>query len=286
METYNMIETADEVFGPYCPEHAMSALLGMRGDTFFAHMEIVSYGGYGRGELEAPECDTPQHCTHNDARGNCGALLDVRLTDHGLEYMAAEIVDTLSTGDTIALDPDSTVFEWLEAYSNELEELYSRDIDTEEVLSAYIESQLLTGTINWMTGTYENGGECLQSDGVLDSYASAENISVEDMGTMAEDVDNFLEMITPYFKFFDNRIDVSAKQMGHDFSLTRNGHGAGFWDRGTGALGDWLTRCAQSFGTSSLTGDIVLDLPDNWDSSQDVDLDAVLPETLTVHLEG
>lgn len=28
---------------------------------------------------------------------------------------------------------------------------------------------------------------------------------------------------------------------GHDLWLTRNGHGAGFWDRGAGALGDQLT---------------------------------------------
>ena len=29
-----------------------------------------------------------------------------------------------------------------------------------------------------------------------------------------------------------------ASQASHDFWLTRNGHSTGFWDRGTGALGD------------------------------------------------
>jgi hypothetical protein len=34
----------------------------------------------------------------------------------------------------------------------------------------------------------------------------------------------------------------------HDFWLTRNGHGAGFWDRGIGELGDRLSRAARLYG--------------------------------------
>jgi len=37
---------------------------------------------------------------------------------------------------------------------------------------------------------------------------------------------------------------------GHDFWLTRNGHGAGFWDRGLGDLGDVLTKAAHESGES------------------------------------
>ena len=54
METYTRIETDEDVYGPYCPEHAMSALLELRGNDFFAHMEIVSYGGYGRNTHSSP----------------------------------------------------------------------------------------------------------------------------------------------------------------------------------------------------------------------------------------
>jgi hypothetical protein len=39
---------------------------------------------------------------------------------------------------------------------------------------------------------------------------------------------------------------------GHDFWLTRNHHGAGFWDRGYGKLGEILTDAAHSFGTYDL----------------------------------
>jgi len=35
---------------------------------------------------------------------------------------------------------------------------------------------------------------------------------------------------------------------GHDFSLTRNHHGAGFWDRGTGDVGKRLTEACRPYG--------------------------------------
>lgn len=36
---------------------------------------------------------------------------------------------------------------------------------------------------------------------------------------------------------------------GHDFWLTRNGHGTGFWDRGLGELGKRLTKAAKVYGS-------------------------------------
>lgn len=35
-----------------------------------------------------------------------------------------------------------------------------------------------------------------------------------------------------------------------DFLLTRNGHGAGFWDRGYGEIGDRLTEAAHGYGSA------------------------------------
>ncbi len=40
--------------------------------------------------------------------------------------------------------------------------------------------------------------------------------------------------------------------LGHDYALTRNGHGAGFWDRGLGELGEQLTRYAKRSGGCDL----------------------------------
>ena len=38
---------------------------------------------------------------------------------------------------------------------------------------------------------------------------------------------------------------------GHDFHLTRDHHGAGFWDRGYGEAGDLLTELAEEYGEGS-----------------------------------
>jgi hypothetical protein len=45
---------------------------------------------------------------------------------------------------------------------------------------------------------------------------------------------------------------LDAGQCGHDFWLSRNGHGAGFWDRGYGELGNRLHKCAEAFGGAHL----------------------------------
>ena len=41
-------------------------------------------------------------------------------------------------------------------------------------------------------------------------------------------------------------------QAGHDFALTRNGHGAGFWDHGAVEAGNVLTDSALGFGEHHL----------------------------------
>lgn len=43
-----------------------------------------------------------------------------------------------------------------------------------------------------------------------------------------------------------------VEHAGHDFWLTRNGHGAGFWDRGMGEVGDRLSAKAEKWGTVDL----------------------------------
>ena len=41
--------------------------------------------------------------------------------------------------------------------------------------------------------------------------------------------------------------DTPAAWLGHDLALTRNHHGAGFWDRNLGELGTSLTQWAHTF---------------------------------------
>lgn len=69
------------------------------------------------------------------------------------------------------------------------------------------------------------------------------------------------ELVDDLFAFIDSEIadliEIDPAQVGHDFWLTRNHHGAGFWDRGLGAAGERLTKAASVYGEVYLypTGD-------------------------------
>ena len=77
---------------------------------------------------------------------------------------------------------------------------------------------------------------------------NADDLAPETLAEMKEDCKAFQK---------DNATDLATRSDegagGHDFWLTRNGHGAGFWD------GDWendvgqrLTEAARIYGTSDL----------------------------------
>jgi hypothetical protein len=59
------------------------------------------------------------------------------------------------------------------------------------------------------------------------------------------------------FKYYLDEIGldwstVPYTMMGHNFWLSRNRHGAGFWDCGLGKLGDALHKAAITFGTKDV----------------------------------
>jgi hypothetical protein len=87
----------------------------------------------------------------------------------------------------------------------------------------------------------------LQDDGQDDGTASIRELSwdvirdaVIDCGGF-QDGDGIFDMIGD-----------DGQLAGHDFYLTRNRHGAGFWDGGWGSYEDALTRWAKTFGTWEL----------------------------------
>jgi hypothetical protein len=77
----------------------------------------------------------------------------------------------------------------------------------------------------------------------LDEDFSVKDFSREAITQAVQDCDRFL---------FENKADLDSvgtpEQHGHDFWLTRNGHGAGFWDRGYGEVGKRLSESARSYG--------------------------------------
>lgn len=133
--------------------------------------------------------------------------------------------------------------------------------DRDEVLAAYLTALVWTGNIDWMTAPEEFGGEALQADCLLDKYMTVEDLAPEIVEHSREDVNAFLDQIEPDLEDYPNSIKLTAGAIGHDFCLTRNGHGAGFWDRGLGHLGDYLTEACKGYGEHSLHGKVLLKDP-------------------------
>lgn len=111
---------------------------------------------------------------------------------------------------------------------------------TEEILRAYIACAL------WSTNDWsdESGGE------PLDSWYSVSDVEGETREEMRREVVDFTRQLAR--DGIDWQARMGAEQFGHDFWLTRNRHGAGFWDRGLGDLGDTLTERAHVYGESDL----------------------------------
>ena len=108
-------------------------------------------------------------------------------------------------------------------------------------VDAYIECALWSSNDN----SDDSGGE------PLDKNYSEDDIAPESLKAMRADCDAFYKA---------NSADLSRMandtQAGHDFWLTRNGHGTGFWDRGLGELGERLTKASKTFrGVDLYVGD-------------------------------
>ncbi len=68
------------------------------------------------------------------------------------------------------------------------------------------------------------------------------DFSMDEKFQVWQEVMSFVELAGARLKGIDDEM------IGHDFYLTRNHHGAGFWDRGLGERGESLTKLAHTFG--------------------------------------
>lgn len=78
----------------------------------------------------------------------------------------------------------------------------------------------------------------------LDDNHGIEDIAPETAKEMGQDVADFVASNADLLE----QSGLSDEQIGHDFWLTRCGHGAGFWDRGLGDIGDKLSDAARVYG--------------------------------------
>lgn len=104
--------------------------------------------------------------------------------------------------------------------------------DVNHMIKAYIECALWSSTDD----------ECEP----LDSSYDSDDLSDSARAEMERDCEDF------YAANVVDLMGIDAGQAGHDFWLTRNGHGAGFWDRGLGELGERLSRAAEVYGSVDL----------------------------------
>jgi hypothetical protein len=94
--------------------------------------------------------------------------------------------------------------------------------------------------------------------------ADPSELSAQTVSAIEADARDFLDSVT--FELIDRAIDIDPsynyRAAGIDFAFTRNRHGAGFWDRGFGAIGRKLTDYAHPYGDALLYADT--DDPKDW----------------------
>lgn len=127
----------------------------------------------------------------------------------------------------------------------------------EEFFRAYVEAALWSSPANGASDEMVENID--QFDWVKEADSQIDVLDDDLAKEMREDCRKFI---------YDNRGDLAlasrlyprtewpwTAQAGHDFWLTRNRHGVGFWDRGLGEVGDRLTKAAHAFGEIDLWAD-------------------------------
>jgi hypothetical protein len=81
---------------------------------------------------------------------------------------------------------------------------------------------------------------------------SEDDIDAETLLTMQEDCARFMRENATDLAKMAAMTSATMGDLGYDFWLTRNGHGAGFWDRGAGEIGERLSAAACAYGCIDL----------------------------------
>lgn len=128
-------------------------------------------------------------------------------------------------------------------------------LDIDAVIHAYI------GTLLWSESCHGTSPECDHAGRTGDDLWNCD-ISLESIGyDIADLAPGVLDAIRAEVTDFvtanaADLADMSPDDIGHNFLLSRNHHGTGFWDRGLGDLGDRLHKASDPYGnTDTYVGD-------------------------------
>lgn len=128
--------------------------------------------------------------------------------------------------------------------------------ERDAMLDSFIETSL------W-TGTYWDGDDSRPLDSVIDADDLPDSVRAD----MAAVVDGFIFAVEgdgdgwpgvsdEHWQAYADAVGGDPiAAAGHDLALTREGQGAGFWDRGAGEAGDELTKIAKSMSGEGLSAD-------------------------------
>jgi hypothetical protein len=193
-----------------------------------------------------------------------GDVTPVRYCAHevpGKGWTVAKVTGTKKTGKTVEPVPGYTDTYTMhqaqmaadaltrdtreEKISKKQEEYYANAF--EEAWLGYLNSMIWTEEERWQNEIVDSGEE------PVDDFSSL--LDKESIKEAQKDISDFLADSRDILKNVTN-----FSQVGHDFWLTRNGHGAGFWDRpelyGGQENADKLTEIAREFGeVTSYLGD-------------------------------
>ena len=129
-------------------------------------------------------------------------------------------------------------------FDNRFLEFALEDVDDalDDMTNGYLEALL------WTSNANEDGQNFLELGYSIDDIPKAARDGVRD---------TFEDVVTCHplaVRLYGVERQVSSaivwEHFGYDFLLTRNRHGAGFWDRGLGELGEHLSQIAYLLGDS------------------------------------
>lgn len=109
-------------------------------------------------------------------------------------------------------------------------------MNNQSTLDQFVSEYIVT--LIWQAPEDDNGDN-------LDAY-TIDDMDTGDCKRIRDDCERFLAIaMLPLQNTPDS---YTMAQAAHDYALTRNGHGVGFWDRGLGDIGEQLSSICDDMG--------------------------------------
>lgn len=128
-----------------------------------------------------------------------------------------------------------------------------------DAFTQYVETALWS-TLDWTRDSDGNlvaEGDSPPHNCNLDKTYSIHDLSPALAADMRRELDEFMAANDADISVFCERLGFDDEQVAHDFWLTREGHGAGFWDRYSGSDAELsaairrLSESARAYGNYS-----------------------------------